>query len=91
MKKGKGKDKDKGQVIKPKGTSTRPLGKPKLLNLDKIVKCHICFGNIKTGLNVVKCSCGKHYHENCAKRVGSCPVCDTEMNAIVDTTKKDDE
>jgi Na+-transporting methylmalonyl-CoA/oxaloacetate decarboxylase gamma subunit len=87
----KSKGKGKGKVIKPQETSTRPLGKPKLLNLDKIVKCHICFGNVKTGLNVVKCGCGKHYHENCANRVGTCPVCEANMKSAVDMTDKDDE
>ena len=57
---------------------------PTLHTQDKLVKCNICFGNIKTGLNIITCSCGKHYHENCAKRVEVCPVCETNLKEPVD-------
>ncbi len=39
------------------------------------VRCHICLGTIKSGLPIVKCECGKTYHETCAIRVGECPNC----------------
>jgi len=47
---------------------------------DESYSCKICFGVIKTGLPVVTCTCGKHYHEECIKRVGECPAC----NAVPD-------
>jgi fibronectin type 3 domain-containing protein len=79
-------------AIKPKkkGEKTEP-DKPNLHTMEKIVKCNICFGNIKTGLNIITCSCGKHYHENCAKRVGNCPVCETSLKEPVDMTGQDEE
>ena len=81
-----------GEVLKPKkkGVKTEP-DKPKLHTMEKIMKCNICFGNIKTGLNIITCGCGKHYHENCAKRVGSCPVCETSLKEPVDMTSEDAE
>jgi len=38
-------------------------------------RCPICKGQIKTGFTIVKCSCGRDFHELCASRVGRCPVC----------------
>jgi hypothetical protein len=76
-KKLKGKTEIKKKAGSDRGvTDKKKLDKPIIHTLDKIVKCNICFGNIKTGLNIITCSCGKHYHENCAKRVGVCPVCE---------------
>jgi len=43
--------------------------------------CGICLGTIKSGLSIVKCgSCGKSFHDSCAARVKTCPVCDSEMD-----------
>ena len=42
---------------------------------DKMSNCSICRGMIKPGLAMVKCTCGKHYHERCADRVGECVSC----------------
>lgn len=36
------------------------------------VKCDICMGKVKEGFPIIKCSCGKIYHEPCAKRAGKC-------------------
>jgi hypothetical protein len=38
-------------------------------------KCAICMGNVKPGMNVIKCSCGRTTHEPCGNRVGKCPGC----------------
>ena len=39
--------------------------------------CRICFGVVKTGLPVYTCKCGTRYHEQCIRRVGECPRCDS--------------
>jgi hypothetical protein len=41
----------------------------------KIYKCHICLGTIKKMVDVINCECGKSFHESCATRVGTCPLC----------------
>jgi len=43
--------------------------------VDKSAKCRICFGNVKKGLYLAKCDCGKAYHPECLERVGECPNC----------------
>ncbi len=54
---------------------------PTLIKLDdKSVTCGICLGAIKTGLNAVKCRCGKLYHDTCAVRVAECPKCDAKFD-----------
>jgi len=43
------------------------------------VSCQICFGNVKPGDTVYRCSCGKTFHTSCADRVGECPLCEKEI------------
>jgi cytoskeletal protein RodZ len=65
---------------------------PFLVKLDESATCNICLGAIKTGLPVVKCTCGKKYHDSCAARVGECPNCDTDIsNPISKLDEEDDE
>ena len=40
-----------------------------------------CMGNIKQGMKVIKCSCGRTTHDPCGTRVGKCPGCDTSFSA----------
>ncbi len=52
------------------------------------VKCGICFGVVKTGLTLLKCKCGKNYHEACAKRMGHCPYCERPVTAeLIETAR----
>jgi DNA replication protein DnaC/DNA-directed RNA polymerase subunit RPC12/RpoP len=60
-------------------TSSVKLRKPKLVIMEESIPCHVCLGAIKTGLPVVVCRCGKKYHESCANRVASCPICDADL------------
>ncbi|MEM2899355.1 MAG: hypothetical protein QXT63_01045, partial [Thermoplasmata archaeon] len=41
----------------------------------KATLCNICRGVIKPGLPIIKCICGRQFHEACASRVGDCPSC----------------
>lgn len=38
-------------------------------------RCHICLGTIKTGLPIIKCECGKTFHETCTKKKKECLNC----------------
>ena len=49
--------------------------KPKKVVADLESRCPICKGMIKKGFKVLKCGCGRDFHELCASRVGRCPVC----------------
>ena len=40
------------------------------------IRCNICLGSIKEGMDMIKCSCGKEYHRTCGERFGKCPDCD---------------
>ena len=52
--------------------------------LDQSVQCRICFGVVKTGLEVIQCSCGKIYHASCGIRVGECPSCSYDYREFID-------
>ncbi|MEM3049719.1 MAG: zinc-ribbon domain-containing protein [Thermoplasmata archaeon] len=43
------------------------------------VKCDICLGVIKNDLPSVLCGCGKQFHNSCAMRTGTCPICGKEL------------
>jgi hypothetical protein len=64
---------------------------PLLVRLDESATCNICLGTIKTGLPVIKCTCGKKYHDSCADRVGTCPNCDTDLSNPESRLEDDDE
>ncbi len=56
---------------------TRP--QVKAVRVKGQTKCDICLGVIKQGLPSVLCGCGKQFHNSCAMRVETCPVCDKEL------------
>ncbi|MEM2976027.1 MAG: hypothetical protein QXW06_00010 [Thermoplasmata archaeon] len=60
-----------------------PLATPMNQFVTKAVRCHICLGTIKSGLPLVRCECGKTYHETCASRVGECPNCGRDLKNII--------
>lgn len=55
--------------------------KPKKLVADLESRCPICKGMIKKGFNVLRCGCGRDFHELCSSRVGRCPVCFRPLGA----------
>ncbi len=56
---------------------TRP--QVKAIRVKGQIKCDICLGMIKKDLPSVLCGCGKQFHNSCAMRVGSCPICGKEL------------
>jgi len=38
-------------------------------------RCPVCKGLIKPGHPIARCTCNRDFHEMCAARVGTCPVC----------------
>ncbi len=82
-------DEELSEILKPTPSGVRPSGKPQLMRAEKSVKCNICLGFIKTGLMEIHCTCGKHYHEQCANRVGFCPVCDTDLTNPEDVIEEE--
>jgi hypothetical protein len=59
-----------------------PLATPLNQFVTKSVRCHICLGTIKSGLPLVRCECGKTYHETCSSRVGECPNCGRDLRNL---------
>ncbi len=47
------------------------------------VKCNVCKGNIKKGLDMIECECGATYHKTCGERGKECKECGIKF-----TTKK---
>jgi len=56
---------------------TRP--QVKAVRVKGLTKCDICLGMIKEGLPSVLCECGKRFHNSCAMRLGTCPLCGKEL------------
>jgi hypothetical protein len=49
---------------------------PKVRNL----RCPMCMGYIKVGLQYAKCVCGETYHVVCLSRTGYCPICEKKWD-----------
>lgn len=56
---------------------TRP--QVKAVKVSGQLKCDICLGVIKKDLPSVLCGCGKQFHNSCAMRVSTCPICGKEL------------
>lgn len=61
-------------TAQPTGPSQQKQETPQPTSM-KATLCNICRGVIKPGLPIIKCSCGRQFHEACASRVGDCPSC----------------
>lgn len=62
--------KDHGVQGNRERPAVRVIG-PKVKNL----KCTMCMGYIKVGLQYAQCDCGEIYHVVCLARTGFCPIC----------------
>jgi hypothetical protein len=63
-----------------------------LLKSPTDTKCSICMGKVKTGIEIIKCSCGKDYHAMCGRRFGKCAGCGIEFIEKMDEKiARDDE
>lgn len=51
------------------------IERPRKLLADLETRCPICKGMIKRGFKVLRCGCGRDFHELCASRIGRCPAC----------------
>jgi len=63
---------------------TRPIAhtfrKPSVVARTETIRlCGICLGEVKGGLPMALCDCGKLYHVSCAFRVGACVSCGQQM------------
>ncbi len=72
------------EVKKMKDSSFEKLKAPEDL------KCNVCMGTVKKGLDIVKCSCGKEYHSMCATRFGKCTNCENSFAEKMDKDAEDD-
>jgi hypothetical protein len=44
------------------------------------LRCPMCMGYIKIGLQYAKCDCEETYHMVCLSRTGYCPICERKWN-----------
>lgn len=67
----------KGQIRRAASRRMRVHTHPqvKAIRIKGQTKCDVCLGVIKADLPSVLCGCGKQFHNSCAARVTSCPVC----------------
>jgi hypothetical protein len=54
----------------------------KAIRMKGEAKCGICLGVIKKGLPSVLCGCENHYHNSCAVRTCTCPVCGKDLGYV---------
>ncbi len=81
-------------VLEPKAVEPRPAVTKSTFEVLKSptdTKCGICMGKVKTGIEVIKCSCGKEYHAMCGRRFGKCPTCSTDFTEKMDERTRDDD
>ncbi|MGC9307805.1 MAG: maltotransferase domain-containing protein [Thermoplasmatota archaeon] len=55
----------------------------------EIQRCFVCRGKLKVDAAAVQCTCGNIFHRSCAKRVGECPDCGSELD--VGSSDSDEE
>jgi len=66
-------------------SSARPLGTEdagkaaEITTAVEAVRCGICMGVVKPGLEIITCPCGSRSHLTCAERVSNCPSCASLM------------
>ncbi len=72
------------QVKKVKDSSFEKMKAPEDL------KCNVCMGTVKKGLDIIKCSCGKEYHNMCATRFGKCTNCENSFAEKMDKDAEED-
>lgn len=65
-------DTDVVQKAQPKRKG-KPVVKPR--EGVRNIKCVMCQGYVKVGLQYAKCDCGETYHVSCLTRLGFCPMC----------------
>ncbi|MCD6171088.1 MAG: hypothetical protein J7J36_01520, partial [Thermoplasmata archaeon] len=54
--------------------------KVRIKDENRELRCDICFGKFKPGVEIVRCECGAVFHKSCAKRVGVCPNCGRKLD-----------
>ena len=71
----------KGQIRRAGARRMKVRTRPqvKAVRVKGEVKCDICLGMIKRDLPSVLCGCGKQFHNSCAMRVSTCPICGKEL------------
>jgi predicted amidophosphoribosyltransferase len=71
----------KGQIRKAGARRMKMRTRPqvKAVRVKGQIKCDICLGLIKPDLPSVLCGCGKQFHNSCAQRVCTCPICGKEL------------
>ncbi len=73
-------------VIEPEVQKPQAISKStfELIKSPVDTKCGICMGKVKTGIEIIKCSCGKEYHALCGRRFGKCAGCGVEFTEKMD-------
>lgn len=71
----------KGQIRRAAARKMRMRTRPqvKAVRVKGQIKCDICLGMIKPDLPSVLCGCGKQFHNSCAMRVDTCPICGKQL------------
>ena len=57
--------------------------------IDEPMPCAICYGNISSGLQAARCSCGNISHLSCGIKIGRCPYCGVDYEGMIDTVSHD--
>jgi len=64
-----------------KAPESPPVGSAGIVvsTVAEAVMCNICMGVVKTGLEIINCTCGNKFHKSCGDRIGVCPKCNTSL------------
>ena len=60
-----------------------------VFRIDEPMPCSICYGEISSGLQASRCSCGNISHLSCGIKVGKCSECGNDYQGMLETVSQE--
>jgi len=60
-----------------------------VFRIDEPMPCSICYGEISSGLQASRCSCGNISHLSCGIKIGKCSECGTDYQGMLNTVSQE--
>ena len=60
-----------------------------VFRIDEPMPCSICYGEISSGLQASRCSCGNISHLSCGIKIGKCSVCGEDYEGMINRVSQE--